>query len=59
MKTKITKRYEVREFIGNSYSKPLGRRLRERKDALRIIRLLKQQGREVFAAPINIVVRTG
>lgn len=52
--TKTRKLYEVREFIGNDYSKTLGRRLRERKDALRIVRLLKKQGREVFASPMSI-----
>jgi len=46
--------YQVREFIGNAYSKQLGRRLRERPDALRIVRLLKKQGREVFAAPLKV-----
>jgi hypothetical protein len=52
--TKTRKLYEVREYIGNYYSKQIGRRLRERKDALRIVRLLKKQGREVFASPISI-----
>lgn len=52
--TKTRKLYEVREFIGNYYSKQIGRRLRERKDALRIVRLLKKQGREVFASPMSI-----
>jgi len=52
--TKTRKLYEVREFIGNDYSKQIGRRLRERKDALRIVRLLKKQGREVFASPMSI-----
>jgi len=51
---KTRKLYEVREFIGNAYSKQLGRRLRERKDALRIVRLLEKQGREVYATPIHV-----
>ena len=46
--------YQIREFIGNGYSKQLGRRLRERTDALRIIRILKKQGREVLVAPIQM-----
>ncbi len=46
--------YQVREFIGASYSKQLGRRLRNRTDALRLVRILKKQGREVFAAPLRI-----
>lgn len=51
---KTRKLYEVREFIGNAYSKQLGRRLRERKYALRIVRLLKERGREVYATPISM-----
>ena len=47
--------YQVREFVGNRYSKQLGRRLRTRKDALRIVRLLKIQGRDVFANQIRVV----
>lgn len=53
--SKTRKLYEVREFIGNKYSKQLGRRLRERTDALRLVRLLKKQGREVFASPMSIL----
>jgi hypothetical protein len=47
-------RYEVREFTGNEYSKQLGRRLRTREQAGRIVRLLKKQGRAVFASPLKI-----
>lgn len=54
--TKTKNLYQVREFISNEYSKQLGRRLRERTDALRIVRLLKKQGREVLAAPVRIAV---
>ena len=46
--------YEIREYVGNEYSKQLGRRLRTRTDALRVVRLLKKAGREVFAAPIQV-----
>lgn len=46
--------YQVREFIGNSYSKQLGRLLRDRSDAMRIVKILKKQGREVFASPIRV-----
>jgi hypothetical protein len=52
--TKTTNLYQVREFTGNEYSKQLGRRLRVRADALRIVRLLKKQGREVFASPMKV-----
>jgi len=54
MKTKQVSRYEVREFIGSSYSKQLGRRLRTREQAARIVRILKKAGREVFAAPLKV-----
>jgi len=47
--TKTAKLYQVREFVGSDYSKQLGRRLRARSEALRLVRLLKKQGREVFA----------
>lgn len=46
--------YQVREFIGADYSKQLGRRLRTRTDALRIVRILKKQKREVFATPMRV-----
>lgn len=52
--TKTRNLYQVREFIGAEYSKQLGRRLRERTDALRVARLLKKQGREVFVASIKV-----
>lgn len=47
-------RYEIREFTGNEYSKQLGRRLRTREQATRIVRLLKKTGRTVFASPLKI-----
>jgi len=52
--TKTANLYQVREFVGVNYSKQLGRRLRVRTDALRLVRLLKKQGREVFAAPVRV-----
>ena len=51
---KFQTRYEVREFNGNEYSKQLGRRLRTRMEASRIVRILKKQGRSVFASPLKI-----
>lgn len=47
MNTKAHK-YQVREFVGNDYSKRLGRRLRTYKEARRIVSMLKREGREVF-----------
>ena len=54
MTIKARKLYTVREFVGNNFSKQLGRRLRERGDALRIVRLLKNQGRDVLAYPVLV-----
>lgn len=52
--TKQVTRYEVREYIGNDYSRQIGCRLRTRQDAGRIVKILKAAGRSVFAAPIKI-----
>jgi hypothetical protein len=52
--TKTTTRYQVREFIGSEHSKQLGRRLRTRAEASRICKLLKKQGRTVYAAQMKI-----
>lgn len=52
--SKQTTRYQVREFIGNEYSKQLGFRLRTREQANRIMRILKKEGRTVFASPMKI-----
>lgn len=53
-KAKTRSMYQVREFVGACYSKQLGRRLRSREDAARLVRILKKQGREVFASKMNI-----
>lgn len=47
-------RYEIREYIGSEYSKKLGRRLRTREQAGRIVRLLKKAGRAAFSAPLKV-----
>lgn len=54
MKTTFKNMYQVREFTCNEYSKQLGRRLRTRTDALRVVRILRKQCREAFATPIRI-----
>ena len=46
--------YEIREYKGNEYSKQLGRRLRTRSEASRIVKILKADGREVFASKIKV-----
>jgi hypothetical protein len=54
--SKTKKLYELREFIGENYSKLLGRRLRKRKNAMRLVRYLKKQGREVFISGLEISI---
>jgi hypothetical protein len=54
MGTKQITRYEVREYVGSDYSKPLGQKLRGRSASLRIVRRLKKCGREVFASPMRL-----
>jgi len=54
MNTKTRTMYQVREFIGSNYSKQLGWKLRDRSVAMRLVRLLKKQGRTVFASPLRI-----
>lgn len=46
--------YQVREFVGNEYSKQLGRKLRDKKSASKIVKMLKKQKRVVFLAPMKI-----
>ena len=50
-------RYQVREFVGNDYSKQLGRRLRSREDASRIVKILKKAGREVFKVSMKVSMK--
>lgn len=57
MNSKTSSLYQVREFVGNSYSKQLGRRLRKRVDAGRIVRILEGQGRIVFAARVLVATQ--
>jgi len=52
--TKTTTRYQVREFTGSEYSKQLGRRLRTRIEASRIVKILKKQGRNAFVSPLKL-----
>jgi hypothetical protein len=54
MATKQVTRYEIREFVGSSFSKSLGRKLRDRSAAARIVRRLKKQKRDVFSVPFRI-----
>ena len=57
MGLKTVKLYEVREWVGASYSKQLGRRLRGRNAALRVVKRLKERGREVFASQLAVTTK--
>jgi len=47
--------YEVREYpTPTDYSVSLGRRLRTRKDAQRVTKILKKRGRDVFIVPWRV-----
>lgn len=51
--TKTRTLYQVRE-VTNGGTKQLGRRLRSRTDALRVGRILRKAGRDVYASPMQI-----
>lgn len=57
MGDKLRSLYQIREFVGSGYSKQLGRRLRKRVDAARIVRILEGQGRIVFAARVLVATQ--
>lgn len=48
--------YEIREFgiKGSIYSRPIFRRVVDRKRAMKIVKRLKRSGRDVKASPIKI-----
>lgn len=53
MKTKAM--YEIREYKSStSYSKSMGRKLRNRKAAMRLVKRLKKMGHDAFAAKMTI-----
>ena len=54
--TKKTAMYQVREFIGNDYSKPLGLKLRTKSSAMKISKRLKKRGMVVFLSKIMISI---
>lgn len=47
-------RYEIREYIGNEYSKPVFRQIVERSRASKIVKRLKKSGRSVFMAKMEV-----
>ena len=46
--------YEVREFIGNGYSKRLSEKLRSEKAALAIQKKMIRKGRDIIIVPLRI-----
>lgn len=51
---KQRKLYQVREWVGNEYSKQLGFKLRSRASSARIVKELKMAGRSVFSAQVLV-----
>ncbi len=51
---KTVTRYEIRSLAGNEYSRPMFRALRERNQALRIVRWLKKRGHNAIVSPLKI-----
>lgn len=55
MKTAI--RYQIRHYVTpNAYSVGMGRKLRTRKAATKLVKRLKKMGFDAFAAPMKISV---
>ena len=42
--------YEIREYVGTNYSKPLGSKLRSKSRVTRLVKRLSKQGRELVIA---------
>lgn len=55
-KMKTATKYEIRAYTGNDYSKSLSSKLRDRKQATKLVKRLKKYGIEAFAAPMKIAV---
>ncbi|AGR47657.1 hypothetical protein PHIM7_15 [Sinorhizobium phage phiM7] len=54
---KTRKMYEIRAYSGNSYSRPLSSKLRERNRALKLVKFLrKRHGCDAFASVLKINV---
>lgn len=51
--TKITL-YEIREYVGNNYSKALGCKLRSKAQVTRIVERLRKQNREFVVVPYKV-----
>ena len=51
---KTVTRYEIRAFTGNEYSKSISSKLRDRKQANKLVKRLKKYGVKAFAVPMKI-----
>ena len=51
--------YQVREWVGNEYSKALGTKLRVAVRAKKLIKRLRSRGRVVFLSKIMVVTSGG
>ena len=51
--TKITL-YEIREYVGNNYSKPLGNKLRNKTRIKRLLKRLNRQNRQFIVVSYKI-----
>ena len=52
--TKTITLYNIRAFNNNEHSRSLGRRLRTRKNATKLVKRLKKSGFDAFAAPMKV-----
>lgn len=52
---KIVTRYEIRAFANSTeYSRPMSAKLRDRKNASKLVKRLKKMGHNAFAAPMKV-----
>ncbi|RZS80620.1 hypothetical protein [Pigmentiphaga kullae] len=55
--TRARKLYQIRTFASaTAYSRPAGRKLRERGQALRLVRTLKMRGIDAIAVPVSVLI---
>ena len=57
--SKLVAMYQVREWVDNEYSKPLGEKLRIASRAKNLIKRLRSRGRVVFLSKIMVGARSG
>lgn len=52
---KYVTRYEIREYrTETGYSSKMSRKLRARKEAVKLVRRLRKMGHDAFAAPMKV-----